>query len=289
MAERPAKAARAVPGGSTRVAVALGAGGARGLAHLVALEALDELGVRPVAIAGSSIGAIVGAAYAAGMPARVLRSFVLASFRQRPRVVAKLLDARVGKISALISRSGIGNPVLVDGERILDLFWPDVVPDRFEDLTIPFTAIATDYHLRSEVAFRRGPLTPAVGASMAIPGLVRPVVVSDRVLIDGGAVNPLPYGSLMGKGAFVLAVDVCGAAFVSETRIPEPVEAMFGASQILMSALVQRMLERQPPDLIIRPNVGAFAGLDFFKAQDILAAAEPIKDLIKRSIERALG
>ncbi|MCX7340192.1 MAG: patatin-like phospholipase family protein [Hyphomicrobiales bacterium] len=285
----PAPVSSAVGRRATGVAIALGAGGARGLAHLVALEALDELGVRPVAIAGSSIGAIIGAAYAAGMPARALRSFVLASFRLRPRVVAKLLEARVGKISALISRSGIGNPVLVDGERILDLFWPEAVPDRFEGLRIPFTVIATDYHLRSEVTFQSGPLTPAVGASMAIPGLVRPVVIGDQVLIDGGAINPLPYADLMGAGTFVIAVDVCGAAFVSEARVPEPVEAMFGASQILMSALVQRMLERQPPDLMVRPHVGSFAGLDFFKSQDILAAAEPIKEQIKRSLESALG
>ncbi len=111
-----------------RIGLVLGAGGARGLAHIVVLEALDELGVRPAHIAGTSIGAIVGAAYAAGMPARALRAFALASFRDRARVVTKLLSARVGKITDLISRSGIGNPVLVDGERILDLFWPEAVP-----------------------------------------------------------------------------------------------------------------------------------------------------------------
>jgi NTE family protein len=77
-----------LPVAGPQVALALGAGGARGLAHIVALEALDELGIRPVALAGSSIGAIIGAAHAAGMPGRALRAFVLASFRQRPRVVA---------------------------------------------------------------------------------------------------------------------------------------------------------------------------------------------------------
>ncbi len=274
---------------ASRITLALGAGGARGLAHIVALEALDELGVKPAAIAGTSMGAIIGAAYAAGLPGRALRAFVLAAFRQRPRVVAKLLEARVGKISELFSRVGVGNPVLVDGERILDLFWPEAVPDRFEALKIPLTVIATDYHLRSEVALSGGPLTPAVGASMAIPGLVRPVLLDSRVLIDGGAVNPLPYEHVRQAGGFVIAVDVCGVSFVSDTRIPEPVEAMFGASQILMSSVVQRMIERHPPDLIIRPDVGAFAGLDFFKAEDILTAADAIKDDIKRALDARLA
>jgi NTE family protein len=272
-----------------RIGLALGAGGARGLAHIVALEALDELGLKPAAIAGSSMGAVIGAAYAAGLQGRALRAFVLASFRQRPRVVAKLLQARVGKLSEIINRSGVGNPVLVDGERLLDLFWPEVVPDRFEALKIPFMAIATDFHSRSEMVLSSGPLTPAVGASMALPGLVRPVMLGDRVLIDGGAINPLPYRYVEAEGSFVIAVDVGGATSVDATHVPEPIEAMFGASQILMGAVVQRMLETRPPDLLLRPAVGAFAGLDFFKAEEILAAAEPIKDEIKRALGRVLG
>jgi NTE family protein len=277
-----------LPVAGPQVALALGAGGARGLAHIVALEALDELGIRPVALAGSSIGAIIGAAYAAGMPGRALRAFVLASFRQRPRVVAKLFEARVGKLSQLINRSGLGNPVLVDAERLLDLFWPEVVPDRFEALKIPFMAVATDFHMRSEVVLSRGALTPAVGASMALPGMVRPVVIHEQVLIDGGAVNPLPYQHLVDGRRFVIAVDVCGAAFVSDRRVPEPLEAMFGASQILMSSVVQRMIERSPPDVLLRPDVGAFAGLDFFKAAEILAASEPMKDVLKRALNAHL-
>ncbi|MGL4975575.1 MAG: patatin-like phospholipase family protein, partial [Bosea sp. (in: a-proteobacteria)] len=203
------------------IAIALGAGGARGLAHLVALEVLDDLGLKPALITGSSIGAIVGAAYAAGMPARALKAYSLALFKDRARVVSRLLGARVGKLTDLFQR-GLGNPVLVDGEQILDLFWPELVPDRFEDLRIPFVSIATDYHLRSEVALAAGPLTPAVAASMAIPGLIRPVTISERVLIDGGAVNPLPYDRLAAPHRIVIAVDAGGATTISETRVPEP-------------------------------------------------------------------
>lgn len=270
------------------IALALGAGGARGLAHIIVLEALDELGIRPVIIAGSSMGAIVGAAYAAGLPARALRAFVTASFKDRAKVISRLLQARVGKLSDMFQR-GLGNPVLLDGERLLDLFWPEAVPDTFAELKIPFLALASDYHLRTQVVLSDGALTPAVAASMALPGLVRPVVLGGQVLIDGGAVNPLPYDGLIADGRIVIAVDVGGMAAVSETRVPEPLEAMVGASQILMAALVQQMLERRAPDILLRPALEGVGALEFFRAKDILAAADPLKDDLKRRLEMIWG
>lgn len=265
----------------------LGSGGARGLSHIPVLEALDELGLKPALIAGSSMGAIVGAAYAAGLSGRDLRAHVEASFRDRARVIARLLEARIGKIADLW-RGGLGNPVLIDGERLLDLFWPQAVPDRFEELGIPFLSVATDYHLHDEVVLGSGPLTPAVAASLAIPGLIKPVTIGGRVLIDGGAINPLPYDRLLGPGRLVLAVDTSAPATVSDSRVPEPLEAMVGVSQILTRALVQRMIERQPPDILIRAGGEGFGGLDFFRWQAILEAAEPAKEEVKRRLSEAL-
>lgn len=274
------------PSGSELVLV-LGSGGARGLSHIPVLEALDELGLKPALIAGSSMGAIVGAAYAAGLSGRDLRAHVEASFRDRARVIARLLEARIGKIADLW-RGGLGNPVLIDGERLLDLFWPQAVPDRFEELGIPFLSVATDYHLHDEVVLGSGPLTPAVAASLAIPGLIKPVTIGGRVLIDGGAINPLPYDRLLGPGRLVLAVDTSAPATVSDSRVPEPLEAMVGVSQILTRALVQRMIERQPPNILIRAGGEGFGGLDFFRWQAILEAAEPAKDEVKRRLSEAL-
>lgn len=265
----------------------LGAGGARGLSHIPVLEALDELGVKPALISGCSIGAIVGAAYAAGLSGRELREHVLSSFRDRARVVAKLLDARVGKLADLVR--GLGNPALIDGERLLDLFWPEAVPDRFEELAIPFTAVAADYHRHVEVVIGNGPLTPAVAGSLAIPGLVRPVALGGHVLIDGGAIDPLPYERLLAPGRVVVAVDVSAPpATASEARIPSAMEAIVGASQILTRTLVQRMVERRPPDILIRAGLDGIGGLDFFKAKAILTAAEPVKEEVKRALARAL-
>jgi NTE family protein len=270
-----------------RIALALGAGGARGLAHISALKALEEMGMRPALIIGASIGAIIGACAASGMGADAIADHASRIFKDRARVIALLLEARVGRIADLISGK-LGNPVLVDGERILDLFWPREVPDRFEALALPFIAVATDYHLRSEVRLSSGPLTPAVAASMAIPGLVKPVMLDGAVLIDGGAANPLPYDDLPGEMDLVVACDVGGGVHVSERRAPEPIEAMIGASQILMSRLVARMVEARPPDILIRPAVDGFGGLDFFKAKDILAASEPAKEELKRKLELKL-
>jgi len=265
----------------------LGAGGARGLSHIPVLEALDELGLKPALISGCSIGAIVGAAYAAGLSGHALREHALQSFRDRARVVTKLLDARVGKLTDLVR--GLGNPALIDGERLLDLFWPEAVPDRFEELTIPFTAVAADYHRHVEVVLGSGPLTPAVAGSLAIPGLVRPVALGGRVLIDGGAIDPLPYERLLAPGRIVVAVDVSvPPTATSEARIPGAIESIVGASQILTRTLVQRMVERRPPDILIRAGLDGIGGLDFFKAKAIFTAAEPVKEEVKRALARAL-
>ena len=267
------------------IALALGGGGARGLAHIAVLEALDELGLRPVAIAGTSIGAIVGAAYAAGLPAAQLRIHAQKMLRDRTRVYARLFEARVGRIGDLFMR---GNPVLIDGERLLDRFWPEEVPDAFEDLAIPFTAVATDYYGRGEVALSSGALVGGVAASMALPGLVKPVEIAGRTLIDGGAVNPLPCDLLRGKADIVVAVDVTAAPAPGEGGGPGAFATLFGAAQIMQNAIVNAKLRTHPPDLLVRPDVNDFGALDFFKAQRIFDAAAAAKAKLKEELEARL-
>ncbi|SDR60692.1 NTE family protein [Rhizobiales bacterium GAS191] len=284
------KRAKAAPGTTTpkrpSIALALGGGGARGLAHIAVLEALDEMGLRPVAIAGTSIGAIIGAAYAAGLPAARIRAHVLSALRNRTRVFASLIEARVGRIGDLFTR---GNPVLIDGERLLDRFWPDEVPDAFEDLAIPFTAVATDYYGRGEVAFTSGALVSAVAASMALPGLIKPVEIAGRLLIDGGAVNPLPCDLVRGKADILIAVDVTAAPSVEENGQPSAFSTLFGAAQIMQGAIVSAKLRTHPPDLLVRPDVDGFGALDFFKAQRILDAAAPAKAKFKEKLAARLA
>ena len=277
MTRKPRRAARKLPS----VDVALGGGGARGLAHIVMLEALDEMGITPAAIAGTSIGAIIGAAYAAGLKAEELRAHVLSTFRNRAKVFARLFEARIGRFADLFAR---GNPMLVDGERLLDQFWPKEVPDSFEELAIPFTAVATDYYGCAEVALSSGALVSAVAASMALPGLVKPVDIEGRLLIDGGAVNPLPCDIIAGKADILVAIDVAGAPSAEEARAPDAFSTLLAAAQIMQRAIVSTKTAANPPDLLLRPEVQSFGVLDFFKARRIFEAAAPAKEKLKQEL-----
>ena len=269
-----------------RIAVALGAGGARGLGHILVVEAMDDMGLRPAAISGASMGAVVGAAWAAGVAGREMRAHVQSLVRNRADLMARVLRARVGRFTDIFS--GLGNPVLLDGERILDLFWPKAVPDRFEQLQTPFHAVATDFFGRESRVFDVGPLAPAVAASMAIPGLFRAVEIEGKVYVDGGVTDPLPYRCLLGNGAYVVACDVTGGPIMADRTSPSPFEAMFGAAQIMQGAITAQMLKANQPHALLRPDLDRFRVLDFFSAAQIFAAAEPIKDEIKRAVERAI-
>lgn len=281
-----------VPGaigqGVPTLGVALGSGGARGLSHILVLEALDDLGLRPTAMAGASIGALFASVYAAGMPAREIRHLVTQTLRNRGEVMKRLLAARVGRIADLFG-AGLGNPVLIDAERFIGGFLPEAVPENFEDLSIPLQVVATDYWERCERTFARGPIRPAVAASLAIPGLMRPVQLDGHTLVDGGAVNPLPFDLLLSRANVVIAVDITGG-HGNETRgVPAPFEAMFATLQIMASSIVGEKLKAGAPDILIRPNVHDFRVLDFFRAAAILKAAEPVKDEVKRRLEAVLG
>jgi len=268
---------------SPTVAIALGSGGARGLAHVVALEGLDELGIRPAAIAGTSIGAIVGATYASGLEARQIHAHVQAALQSRAKVLTKLMRARVGRFSDLVLRRS-GNPVMLDAETCLDLFWPDRVPAHFSQLSIPLFVVATDFHASREVVFSSGALAPAVAGSMAVPGLFRPVEFADRVLIDGGAVNPLPYDLLFDHADIVVAVDVTIGGRMRERRMPTVLGSMFAGAQIMQGAITAQKFKLRPPDILLRPGVERFNVLEFMRAGQILRAAESVKDDLKRAL-----
>lgn len=277
----PALRAKQVPA----IGLALGSGGARGLGIIPVLEALDDLGIRPVAIAGTSIGAILGAAYAAGISGRDLRSHVLRIFRDRRRMATLLLECRVGRFVDFFG--GLGNPVMVDGELLLERFWPPGMPQEFADLAIPFTAVAANMLAREEARLSSGPLISAVAASLAIPGLVRPVERDGLVLIDGFIVNPVPVDVVARRAEAVIAVDVGGGdqpQLVRTIGIPNAYQSLYQAASIMEHQLMRAKFAATPPDIHLSPFVGGFGALDFVKAPAILRAAEPIRDITKRRI-----
>jgi NTE family protein len=162
------------------------------------------------------------------------------------------------------------------------------VPETFEALKIPLTVVATDFWGRKELVIRSGPLKSAIAGSMAIPGVLRPVVHENRVLIDGGAVNPLPFDILRHAADIVVAVDITRSAEGAEGTIPEPMECLFLASHIMTHAIVSEKLKASAPDILLRPGVNLFGSLDFLRAADILRAAAPIKEETKRRLGELL-
>jgi NTE family protein len=271
-----------------RIALALGAGGARGLAHIAVLEALDDLGVRPVAIAGSSAGALIGAAYAAGMTGKDIRRYVLSLAHDRGEVFNRILAARSGGLVDLVA-SGIGSAAAVDAEKFCQQFLPAIVPDEFDKLLIPLMVVASDLYRRSEVVLASGPLKRAIGASIALPGLVRPVMIEDRVLVDGGATNPLPFDVLRAHDCITIAIDVAGEPTSERHDVPTAWESVYATVLVMAHTIISEKLKHGAPDLLIRPKVGIFRTLDFLQASAILRASEPIKAEVKEKLGALLG
>jgi NTE family protein len=268
------------------LALALGGGGARGLAHVVVMEALDDVGVRPVAIAGSSIGAAIGAAYAAGLSGKAIRRHVISLAHERGETIARLFGARAVTLSSMIA-APFGNPMLLDAHKLCAAFLPPAVPDDFAQLEIPLIVPATDLYGRSEVAFATGPLKIAIAASMAVPGLLRPVEHDGRVLVDGAAINPLPYEHLRERADVILAVDTTVGP-IAPRGIPDPWDNLFATLQVMSHTIVLEKLKRGAPDILIRPELSAFRLLDFFHASAILRAAEPVKAQVKERLAKLL-
>jgi NTE family protein len=268
-------------------ALALGGGGARGLAHIAVLEALDDMGRKPAAIAGTSIGALIGAAYAAGMSGREIRRFVITLAHDRAEVLRRLIATRAGTFANLFNM-GFGSATLVDAEKFCAQFLPDRVPDDFDALAIPLTVIATDLYRRQQAVFSSGSLKPALAASIALPTVMRPVVVAGRILIDGGATNPLPFDQLRGRADVVVAVDISGEPTDERRDIPNPWECLATTVLVMGSAITAEKVKHGAPDLIVRPRVGSFRAFDFLQASAILRASEPVKAELKERLAALL-
>jgi NTE family protein len=268
-----------------RIGLALGGGGARGLAHIAILEAFDELGLKPTFIAGTSIGALIGAAYASGMTAAQIRDYCKAAFSRRSSVLRHIYFRWQGR---LWDYWRPGSPALFKSERIFEIVLPHGLPKTFEELEIPFCSVASDFVAEAEYVSSKGPLLPALAASAALPALLTPVELDGRILIDGGFVNPLPFDHVAAHSDYSVAVDVSGGVVSQKRRFPRPIETLLGAQQLALRSIVNAKLQSSAPDLLIRPAVGLFQALDFRQMDEILAAAAEAKTLALETLRPVL-
>jgi NTE family protein len=223
-------------GRPTRVALALGSGGARGYAHIGVIQVLEERGYEIVGVAGSSMGAVVGGLHAAGR-----------------------LDAYTEWVRTLTQRDVLRlfDPVLrgpgaIRGEKILAKVTDLLEGAVIEELPVPFTAVATDLLTGKEVWFQHGPVDTAIRASIALPSFFTPVMLNGRLLADGGLLNPVPVAATAASGAdLVVAVSLSGGETASpgpdpvrESAEPGPVDEWFDRSRRALSDMLDSDLVR---------------------------------------------
>jgi NTE family protein len=253
------------------------------------LEVFDELGLKPRVIAGTSIGALFGAAYASGLSARLIRAHTEEVLGQRLGLARYLLSSRSEPVFKLLNvlplRSSLLEPTV-----LLDQMLPARVARDFDHLKIPLKVVATDFYAQEQVVLDRGDLRSAVAASMALPAIFTPVMRDGRVLMDGGLVNPLPFDVLDGGADITVAIDVSGAALGPGKRLqPTAVAALMASSQILQRSIVREKLKASQPDIYVDVEVDEFHALEFHRFEQVLGAAGGAKDQLKRQLERVLS
>ena len=249
-----------------RVAVVFGSGGARGLAHLGVMEALEKLGLVPGIFVGTSIGSIAAAACATGSLGTLRSAF---------------LSMGTLEISRMFLEPGIPGSGLIEGRHIMDHLrsWiPDVT---IEGLHTTFAAVAMDIETCAEKVFTSGSILDAVRASISIPGIFTPCRCDAAWLVDGALVNPLPVSVARSLGAErVLAVDInltngdAKAVLAADSPLsrvlravtrgaPTLIEVVLQTIRIGENAIERERLQRDPPDLLLSPPVGQVLSLDF--------------------------
>lgn len=289
-----------------KIGLALGAGGARGWCHIGVLEALDELGVKPDMIAGTSMGALVGAAWAGGaLPG--LRDWVKAL---TPGSFLKMMDVSF--------RAG----GLVEARQIETLLHDMGVPDRLEDFQCPFAAVATDMQTGREIWFTEGETFPAVRGSVGIPGLMTPVNHDGRWLLDGGLVNPVPVSAVRALGAeVILAVNpnarpdgqIWRAPDETPTWLarvlPERLHAMLGideeetlrtahpgyldvlnaAIDVAEQQICRARLAGEPPHVLMDADLTHITVLELFRSGETIAEGHRMVEAQADRIRRVCG
>ncbi len=292
-----------------RIGLALGGGAARGWAHIGVIRALEERGIRPEFICGTSIGSLVGAIYASGE----LDRFEAWLLGLDLKMIVSLLDVRLS--------GGV-----LRGERLMDFYRSHFGDHQIEDMNIPFGAVATAVHNGAEVWMRNGSATDAVRASIAVPGMFSPVWRDDQLLVDGGLVNPVPVSLARAMGAdLVIAVDLnsdnfnrlmhedvsqelppeqarswvhraqetLGKMFPSlapseEPKLPSVLDIMAASITIMQVRITRSRLAGDPPDVLVSPQMSHIGLMEFHRTKEGIDEGRRAVALVDPNL-RALG
>jgi NTE family protein len=267
-AQSPRKTSAATPR-QAGVGLALGGGFARGFAHLGVLQVFEENNVPISHIAGTSVGSILGAAYASGAPlARIIEACRTLRFRD----IARWRVSRLG----LASNHRLENLI----ERVFD-------SRHFEDLRIPLAVVATDLSSGEPVVFTQGVLADAIRASCAFPGLFEPVEIGTRCLADGGLVAPVPTRAARDLGA----ATVIGISVGLQDGHRGAPTNIFQVVSRAVSAAQKHQLEiwESHADLVLRPDVQSLAWDDFHRAEEAIAAGAAAASRALPRVQKLLG
>lgn len=236
------------------VGVALGGGGVRGVAHIAYLKALEDLGIRPSVIAGTSSGAIAGALYACGLKpdeimARIQRLFTpFGKAKNRPM----LRRQQAGWTAAAAQRSLAG-----------------LLPKaRFEELEIPLKVVATNFHTLKERVFESGELLPAVMASVALPSVFAPQLVDGEYYMDGGATNIVPFDIIRSACDVLIAIDV-SLVRPSPHLSPTRKNARYATWAATQEAYIRQKLKTCPVEIFERPSFPPISTMEFFRYKTV--------------------
>jgi NTE family protein len=265
-----------------RIGIALGAGSARGWAHIGVLQALAEAGIKPDVVCGTSIGALVGAAYADDR------------LDELERWVSSLTWRKIVGFFDIGFSSG-----LVKGNRLFTFLRGDLLDKRVEDLKRPFAAVATDLATGREIWLREGPVADAVRASIAMPGLFTPWSGNEQLLVDGALVNPVPVSLARAMEAhFVIAVDL-NANLVGRyakaskgdkpSKRPGMIEVLSNSINIMSERITRSRLAGEPADVVIQPRLAEMGLLEYHRGAEAIAegraAVEWALPQLKRMLE----
>ena len=269
-----------------KIGLALGGGGVRGLAHISILETLDDLGIKPSIIAGTSMGAIIGALYASGMSGkeireRISRHLILKDDTWQDIVAKKSnLLKLVKAFSAEIPRGGF-----INTQGFFEYLFSEIRKRTFEELEIPLLVIAANYWTAEEVVFEKDDLLPALQASMAVPGVFAPVSITDKVLVDGGVVNLVPYDHLLERADFTIAVDVSKVRNPGKNEIPGALESVLGAFNIMQASALAEKMKIRKPDIYVQMEIQGIRMLDFGKTEEVFLQAAPAIALLRKQLK----